>query len=110
MEPRIATGLDYLALELESHVKYYTPRCWREPINSAAFSPSFSGEELSTFIDAYLHGDLHGTIERLAETGKYPYNQLKPFYIKEAIEDYFEKVFKEKHSGKKIEDIGKSLR
>lgn len=105
MEPTIATGLEKIAIQLESHIRYYVPKGWRENISSAASCPMFSGEDVEVFIEAYKIGKLKIRIEELSKSDDFPYNQLKPFYVKEGIEDYFINVFDKKYSGKEIKDI-----
>ena len=107
MEPTIATGLEYLAIELESHIKFYVPKGWRESINSAASCPMLSGEETKVLIEAYNEKRLKSTLEELSKSDDFPYRQLKPFFVKEAIEDYFTTVFEKKYAGKDIDNIGK---
>lgn len=85
----IATGFNRLALDLEEHIRQYKPGNWVEPIRSVASTPYFSADEAKTFLDAHKKGELKTTLDELGEQKGFPYNQVKPWYVKEAICHFF---------------------
>lgn len=91
MEERIAKGFDRLALHLEDHIKYYKPGRWVVSISNVAPVPMFASEESKIFMEAQREGKLKSKLEELSQQNSFPFNQLKPFYIKEAIQDFFDK-------------------
>lgn len=91
MEPKIAAGYERLALNLEEHIRFYKPGSWIVPIHDVASVPEFSAEAAKTFMTAHRSGELKARLEELAKRDDFPYRQLKPWYVKEAISDFFGK-------------------
>jgi hypothetical protein len=87
----IAKGFEKLSLNLEQHIRFYTPSNWVVPISNVAYTPIFSAKEVKIFMEAYKLYKLKSTLEELGQDKKYPYNQLNQWYIREAIEDFFSK-------------------
>ena len=98
-EPRIAAGYDRLAIDLEQHIKYYTPEGWIVPVSNVAHTPMFSAEEAKVFMEAHRESSLKTRLEELSQNKDFPFNQLKPFYVKDAIKDFFEKKIYEPYEG-----------
>ena len=76
-EPRIAKGYEALALDIEGHVKQYTPEGWTVPISNVMHSPMFSAEEAEALAGSFEDGSL---AEKLKD---------RHFGIAEAIVKYF---------------------
>jgi len=47
--------------------------------------------EARMFMDACRDNNLTNMLEELAKNNEFPYNQIKPWYVKEAIKDFFAK-------------------
>ncbi len=85
----IAKGYDRLGLDLESHISRYTPENWIVPISNVAHSPFVMTDEAKILMQAYRDNSLDKTLEKLGSS-------FEPWYVKEAVKDYFTK---EKFSG-----------
>jgi hypothetical protein len=88
---KTATGYAKLAINLESHIRFYKPHNWVVPIHNVASTPLFSDNEAQIFMTAYRSGILKSQLEELAKNENTLFNQLKPWYIREAIIDFFAK-------------------
>lgn len=91
MQPKIATGFDRLAIDLGEHIRFYKPGGWAKPIHDVAHPPLFSADEARTFIEAHRENQLKNRLEKLGQSNDFPFNQVEPWYVKEAIEDFFSK-------------------
>jgi len=91
MKQRIAQRYERLAIELEMHIKFYIPNCWTKPIHDFQGTPMFSDIEARTFMEAHKINNLTERLEELAKNNEFPYSQIKPWYVKEAIKDFFAK-------------------
>jgi len=49
----IAKGFEKLSLNLEQHIRFYTPSNWVVPISNVAYTPIFSAKEVKIFMEAY---------------------------------------------------------
>ena len=86
-EPQIATGYEALALRLESHIRWYQPDCWIVPINDVAHTPMLSPDTAKTLMAGHRNDSLDTTLKDLETSDK----QFEPWYVKEAVNDYFAK-------------------
>ena len=91
MEPKIASGFEGLAIKLEEHIRFYKPGGWVVPISNVAHTPMFSADEARVFMNAHRDDQLKSRLEELGQHNDSQLNQVKPWYIKEAIEDFFSK-------------------
>jgi len=83
MAPKIATGFDRLAIDLENHIKWYKPQSWVEHIGKVASVPMFESMEARALLAAYSCDCLD-----LALDGEKP---GVPLYVREAVNDFFKK-------------------
>lgn len=96
MESKIARGFDRRVIDVENHIRNYTPRSWIVPINNVDDIPRFRTDEIKIFLELHNQGILKNKLEELSKENKFPPSQLKPGYIKEAINDFFDKnLYKE---------------
>ena len=91
MAPKLAEGYNRLALDIESHIRYYQPHCWIVPIHDVAIPPFILSDQARTFMSAHVEGGLQSKLEEMGQSMDYPNDQLKPWYIREAIADFFDK-------------------
>ena len=103
MEPRIATGYEKLAIELEQHMRYkYIPSGWRYPISNVASVPFFLPTEGELLMKAHKEGTLTERLDELSKANEISDNysaesslkrKIKPGYVREAIIDFFNKGY-----------------
>lgn len=86
-----ARGYEKLAINLQEHIRFYKPDNWNFPINNVAFIPLFSKEDVQKFFEEHKINKLQSKLEELGQDKKFPYCQLNPWYIRKAIEDFFNK-------------------
>lgn len=91
MAPKLATGYERLALQLEQHIRWYQPKSRVEAIHNAATCPYIESGQARTFLAAHKSGSLQSRLEEMGETKDYPDCQLKPWYVREAIADFFDR-------------------
>jgi hypothetical protein len=92
MPPRIATGDESLAIKLYYHVKFYQPKCWCVPIHDVTHPPSFSPDSAKQLRELQVRGKLEETMNSNPELFRWNLNKKKiPFYLIEAIVDFFSK-------------------
>lgn len=97
MAPKLAVGYERLAIELDNHIRWYQPKCWVEAIHKAVSCPYIEVNQARTFMAAHESGNLQSRLEELGQSDDYPNCQLKPWYIKEAIADFFDKMLYESY-------------
>ncbi len=91
MESRIAKGFNRLAIDLENYIRNYTPSTWIVPISNVNYVPIFLPEEIKIFFESHKKGTLNSKLEELSNEKRFPYVQLKPWYVREAIKEFFDK-------------------
>jgi len=89
MRPRIATGYEKLALDVQEHIRLYKPFKHRVIISDFDSIPVFSSEDARNLMYGYTHSCLEEILDRL--TQKHPYQHLDRYYYRQAIQDFFEK-------------------
>lgn len=98
MEPTIATGYEKLAIDLEHFIKDYTPQGWLGPIKGYEFAPSFLPEEAEVLMIGYKIGALDNALSYLMKNRSS--SKLGVWYIKSAIENFFQHELNESSVGK----------
>jgi hypothetical protein len=91
MVAEIAKGFERLAIDIENHIRYYTPRNWTVPISNVDHVPLFSANEVKIFMQAHKKNTLKGKLDELSKNTRFPYAQLNPWYMREAVQDFFNK-------------------
>ncbi len=84
-EPKIATGYEKMALDLESHMHNFIPTSWVEHIGKAAHPPMLLAEDAENLARLAKNGTLEKQLEIY---GGGVFN--RPYLI-EAIMDFFKK-------------------
>lgn len=80
----IATGYDRLGIELENYIGKYIPSSWIVPIRNVAHTPWIMTKEAKALMKSHNEGRLEEALKKLGPN-------FEPWYIKEAIKDYFNK-------------------
>lgn len=89
MTYEIAKGYDLLAIDLENHIRWYVPGKCIEPISAFSPTPLFTAKEVRPFMEANRLNQLEAKLEELGKEKNFPYVQIKPWYVQEAIKDFF---------------------
>lgn len=80
----IAKGYDRLEIELRQYISNYTPVAWIVPISNVAYAHWIMPAEAEKLMKAHREGKLEGALDSLG-------SNFEPWFIKEAIKDYFNK-------------------
>ena len=81
--------------DLYYHIENYQPKDWVGPIKDFAHAPFYSKNLVKELTEAHKTNNLTSKLEEFSKKEDFEYNSFKKFYIKQAIEDFFEKEFKE---------------
>ena len=89
--PKPAESYEKLAIYLERHIRFYTPKSWTAPISNVAYIPMVLKEEAKVFMGLHKMGKLKSGLEKLGNSNKSHFNQFQRRYFQEAILDFFDK-------------------
>ncbi|MBU2576127.1 MAG: hypothetical protein KKF50_00215 [Nanoarchaeota archaeon] len=89
--PKIATGYEKLAINLEHHIRNYTPTTWTATISNVAYIPMVLKEEAKVFMALHKMGKLESGLEKLGKSKNSHFKQFKERYYQAAIKDFFDK-------------------
>ncbi|NQT49733.1 hypothetical protein HQ571_03510 [Candidatus Kuenenbacteria bacterium] len=84
-QPQEAKGDDLLALQLESHLRWFTPTGWVEPLSKPMHLPYIEVEEFQAMRKAFDEGKLKEHLKGCKGVLTYP-------AVIEGVEAYFQKI------------------
>ncbi|MCA9487759.1 MAG: hypothetical protein KC516_02245 [Nanoarchaeota archaeon] len=78
----IATGYAKLAINLHEHMSNYKPGKWIVPISDVHPTPFVLEKEAQKLIEGHKNNSLDAALEEMS-------SEYKPWFIKEAVKNYF---------------------
>jgi hypothetical protein len=85
----IATGFNHLAIDLETHIRFYKAGKMTVPINDFSHLPRFLPKDAKKFFKAHKEGTLEETLKEMGKQDDSPSGLMRRWYIQEAIMTFF---------------------